>query len=380
MEDTDWGAVRALFPACQLWTHLNSAAFGPVPSTAVAAMNRHFADVGESASLNFMSWFDRLDSIRAKIGRLIGADAADIGFCPNAGTALSWFLNGIQWSRGDEVVAIDHEFPNNLYAPLLLDRVNVKFRPLPGPDGPIDPDFILDALGPNTKLVLMSSVNYSNGLRAPLESLGPELRSRDVLFCVDATQSVGVLQHDLHATPVDFLFAHAYKWMLSPPGTGFFYAPKSTRERMAPTVVSWRSHKGWRNHEELHHGRPEPTEEAMRYEGGVQSFPLLFALEASIDLILECGPRAIESRALGLASECRDIFRSHGMSLLSPRESGSESAIVTASSPGRDVVELCRALEKKRIAVSARKGNLRASLHFFNNRDDLHRLSDALAA
>ena len=68
------------------------------------------------------------------------------------------------------------------------------------------------------------------------------------------------------------------------------------------------------------------------------------------------------------------------MSLLSTGESGSESAIVTASSPSRDVVELCRALEKKRIAVSARKGNLRASLHFFNNRDDLQRLSDALAA
>lgn len=378
MKDPDWGAVRALFPACRLWTHLNSAAFGPVPSTSVAAMNRQLADADETAAVNFLSWFDRLDVIREKIARLIGADATDIGFCPNAGTALSWFLNGIRWKSGDEVIAIDHEFPNNLYAPVLLDRVNVRFRPLPAPNGPILPDLILDALGPRTRLVLLSSVNYSNGSRAPLEALGPELRRRGVLLCVDATQSVGVLRHDLQSTPVDFLFAHAYKWMLTPPGTGFFYAPKSTRNWLAPTVVSWRSHKDWRNHEQLHHGHPELPDEAAVYEGGVQSFALLFALEAAVDLMLECGTSAIERRALGLARDCREILRSRGMCLLSPDEAGAESAIVTASCPGRDAAALCRALEEKRIAVSARKGNLRVSLHFFNNRDDLQRLAEAL--
>ena len=380
MNEPDWGAVRALFPTCRLWTHLNSAAFGPVPSTAIEAMNRQLADAAETASADFQNWFDRLDIIRAKLARLIGADATDIGFCPNAGTALSWFLNGIPWKSGDEVIAIDHEFPNNLYAPLLLDRANVRFRPLPAPTGPILPDFILDALGPRTRLVLLSSVNYSNGSRAPLESLGPELRRRGVLLCVDATQSVGVLRHDLDSTAVDFLFAHAYKWMLCPPGTGFFYAPRATRDWLAPTVVSWRSHKGWRNHEQLHHGRPELPDEAAMYEGGVQSFALLYALEASVDLILGCGSDAIERRALGLARECREILRSHGMRLLSPGEAGSESAIVTASVPGRDVVALRRALEEQRIAVSARQGNLRVSPHFFNNRDDLQRLAEALDA
>lgn len=380
MKEPDWGAVRALFPACRRWTHLNSAAFGPVSSTSVAAMNRQLADAADTASSNFMDWFDRLDTIRAKIGRLVGADATDIGFCPNAGTALSWFLNGIRWNSGDEVIAIDHEFPNNLYAPLLLDRVNVGFRRLPAPNGPISPDLILDALGPRTRLVLLSSVNYSNGFRAPLESLGPELRRRGVLLCVDATQSVGVLRHDLHSTPVDFLFAHGYKWMLCPPGAGFFYAPKATRDWLAPTVVSWRSHKDWRNHEQLHHGRPELPDDASVYEGGVQSFALLFALEASVDLMLECGSDAIERRALGLARECREILRSRGMCLLSTDDAGSESAIVTASVPDGDAIALRRALEEKRIAVSARQGNLRVSLHFFNNLDDLRRLAGALDA
>ena len=379
MQEPDWGAVRALFPVFRRWAHLNTAAFGPMPSTAVRAMNEHFTSCDESASLHFLSWFDRLDSIRAKIALLIGAEVDDIGFCPNAGTALSWLLHGIHWKSGDEILAVDHEFPNNLYAPHLLDAKGVRFRPVPTPPGCFDPEFFLNELRPHTRLVVLSSVNYSNGMRAPLEALAPELRRRGVLLCVDATQSVGVLRHDVRAIPADFLIVHGYKWMLGPAGSGFFYAPAGTREWLAPTVVSWRSHKEWRNHAQLHHGRPELVGDAAMYEGGVQAFGLLFALEASLDLILECGPAAIEKRALRLARETRELLASHGARDVVTEGRADDSQIVTASIPGRDPAALCEALDERRVAVSARKGNLRVSLHFFNNREDLGRLSEALA-
>lgn len=380
MNDPDWSAVRALFPVLRKWAHLNSAAFGPMPSTAVRAIKEHFADRDETASMGFLAWFDRLDLIRAKIARLIGAKARDIGFCPNAGTALSWFLHGIDWRPGDEILALDHEFPNNLYAPLMLDAKGVRFRALPAPRAQFDPELIVDELGPRTRLVVISAVNYSNGLRAPLGALAPELRRRGVLLCVDGTQSVGVLCHDVRRTPADFLVVHGYKWMLGPPGAGFFHAPPETRAWLPPSVVSWRSHRNWRDHERLHHGRPVLPDEAAMYEGGVQAFSLLFALEASLDLILECGPDAIERRSLGLARECRAILRCQGgAGHLSP-DDPCDSPIVTASFPGVDAAALREKLERRRVAVAARQGNLRVSLHFFNNRDDLQRLAGALAA
>ena len=379
MRNPDWNAVRALFPVFRNWAHLNTATCGPMPSTAVRAMTEHFATRVESGSFRFLTCFDRLDLIRSKLARLIGAEADDIGFCPNAGTALSWLLHGIRWKEGDEILALDHEFPNNLYAPLLLDAKGVRFRPVPSPSGPFDSDYLLDALGSRTRLVILSSVNYSNGMRAPLTDLAPELRRRGVLLCVDATQSVGVLCHDVRTAPADFLFVHGYKWMLGPAGSGFFYAPSETRKWLAPTVVSWRSHKEWRNHAQLHHGRPELVGDAAMYEGGVQAFGLLFALEASLDLILECGPAAIEKRALRLARETRELLASHGARDVVTEGRADDSQIVTASIPGRDPAALCEALDERRVAVSARKGNLRVSLHFFNNREDLGRLSEALA-
>ena len=380
MNGTDWESVRSQFPALKEWAHLNSAAFGPSPTAAVRAMTEFCADRDEGASLDFLGWFDRLDRVRGKIGRLIGADADDIAFCPNAATALSWLLHGIDWKTGDEILALDHEFPNNQYAPRLLDARGAVFRSLAAPAGRFEPELVLDALGPRTRLVVLSSVNYSNGLRAPLAELSPELRRRGVLLCVDATQSVGVLRHDLRAVPVDYLFAHGYKWLMTPPGIGFAYVPRETRAWLAPTVVSWRSHRDWRRFERLHHGRPELPSEAAVYEGGVQSFALAFALEACVDLILECGPEAVERRVLGMARRTAEILRSVGGVTQAAHSGSCDSPIVTASFPGLDSERMRESLVSRRVAVSARKGNLRVSPHLFNNDADLERLAGALAA
>ncbi len=378
MANVDWERCRQMFPVFEHWTHLNTAAFGPMPSTAVEAMTSHFRNRNLTAGQDFQEWFDRLDGIRAKIGRLIGCGPEDIGFCPNAGTALSWLLNGIPWREGDEVLAMAHEFPNNLYAPMLLDSKGVRFRPLDPPGGALAPEAILDQVTNRTRLVVLSSVNYSDGVRAPLDDIAPELRRRGVLLCIDGTQSVGVLRHDLRSTPVDFLLVHGYKWMLGPAGSGFFYAPDSTREWLRPTVVSWRSHYAWRDHESLHHGRPELPKSTQMYEGGVQPFSVLFGLEASLDLILECGPEPIESRALHLADQCRDMLRGHG-AVAADLTGAARSSIVSARIPGRDTVALRKSLDQRRVAVSAREGNLRVALHFFNNADDLERLSEGVA-
>lgn len=380
MHEPDWADLRELFPVLKSWAHLNSAAFGPIPSTGVQAISDHFRARDESAALDFPRWFDRLDRIRGKLARLVGAGADDIAFCPSAGAGLAWFLQGIDWQAGDEVIGFQHEFPNNQYAPSLLDSKGVRFRALPTPAGALEPDQILDAIGPRARLVLLSSVNYSNGLRAPLAALGPELRRRGVLLCVDATQTVGALSLDLGSTPVDFLVAHGYKWLMAPAGAGFAYVPAATRAWLAPSVVSWRSHRDWRDFESLHHGRPVLPDGASVYEGGVQAFAPLFALEASLDLILGCGQESIERRVLGLARQCREILTAHGGVLSSGADGNGGSQIVTAAFRQRDSASLRRRLEDARVVVSVRQGNLRVSPHFFNNAADLDRLDRALAS
>ena len=52
----------------------------------------------EFACGDFLAWFDDMDRLRGKLGRLVGAQADDIAFAPNAATPLSLLLNGLDWA------------------------------------------------------------------------------------------------------------------------------------------------------------------------------------------------------------------------------------------------------------------------------------------
>lgn len=363
----DWQSVRAQFPALARWTFLNTATFGQLSRVSVDAMSRHLARRDETACVDFLDWFDDMDRLREKIAKLISCSADDIGFVPNASTGLSIFLGGIDWQVGDEVLTIRGEFPNNTYAASLLDRLGVKLVEADGWG-----DFYC-SITSRTCVAVLSTVNYTTGLALPLRELSTELRARGVLLYLDGTQSVGALRFNAQEVHPDFLSVDAYKWLLSPNGAGFVYVPAPVRQWLRPNIVGWRSHRDWRNVEGLHHGSPELPEAAERYEGGMIPFPSLYAMEASVDLMLELGTETIERRVLELAAKMREMLRRHGAEA---EDRG--SPIVAARFPNRDASRLAALLKEQGILVAARHGNLRVSPHFYNNESDIERLEEAL--
>ena len=137
--------------------------------------------------------------------------------------------------------------------------------------------------------------------------------------------------------------------------------------------VGWRSHKTWRNVDNLHHGAPEFSSTAEKYEGGGLPFALLYAMEQSVQMMLETGPDLIEQRVLQLAESVRDRLREMGAEAA---DNGSQ--IVAAKFPGRDPSDLARELKKRNVNVAARHGFLRISPHFYNDNNDLEQLCEAI--
>ena len=364
----DWPAVRREFPALEHWTYLNTATFGQLPRRATEAVARHFAHRDELACWDFLEWYDDADRLRAKIGRLIGCSPGDIAFVPNASTALGLLLAGLDWQSGDRVLTLEHEFPNNLYATGLLERFGVEMIATPW-------ERFYESVNARTRLVVLSSVNYNTGFAPPLAELADFLRARGILLFIDGTQSLGALRFDVRQIQPDMFAVHGYKWLLSPNGAGFFYIAPQLRERLQPNVVGWRSHRDWRNVDNLHHGAPQFPSTAEKYEGGAVSFALLCAMEASVDLILEIGGEAIEQRVLELAATARGMLRELGASV-----ADNASPIVGARFENRDVSALARALKEQRVLVAARRGHLRVSPHLYNNEQDLEVLQRELRA
>ena len=182
----DWAAVRAQFPALSKWTCLNTATFGQLSRASSEAVARHFAQRDEFASADFLDWYADMERIRAKCATLVGAQADDVAFVTTASQALATLTSGLDWNDGDHVLTIEHEFPNQLYAPRVREVPWERLR---------------ESVDAHTRVVAISDVNYASGFRPPLKELCDFLHSRGVILYIDGTQSVGALRFDVRETP-----------------------------------------------------------------------------------------------------------------------------------------------------------------------------------
>lgn len=360
----DWERLREEFPSLERWTYLNTATFGQTPQRAVRAMMAHLEHRDELACTDFLDWFTDHDRLRGKIARLIHCTADEIAYAPNAAAGLSLLMNGLEWNEGDEIVTLAGEFPNQIYAPAArgVKLIETEWKGFQ------------DALSPRTRMIALSTVNYTNGFRPPLDEVAAAARSTGALLYLDGTQSVGALRFDWQAIQPDLFAVNTYKWMLTPNGVAFLAVHPRLRAKLPPLAVGWRSHHDWRNVNHLHHGPPVFKESAEKYEGGMLPSSLLYALESIVDLMLELGPVAIEGRVMELAVGMAKILRRRGGVI---QHEG--SPILAARFEGRDAGQLALALKERGVLASARHNNLRVSTHFYNNERDLDRLDSVLA-
>jgi selenocysteine lyase/cysteine desulfurase len=360
----DWTAVRSQFPSLSEWTYLDSATYGQVPRRGVEAVCEHFARRDRTASSDYLEWFDDADRLRGLIGELINCFPEDIAFASSTSQALAVLLNGVPWRAGDRIITLENDFPNNLYAPAMLKGVEFVQAHW---------DRFYESVNDRTRLVLMSSANYSTGFRPPLEEISRFLRERGVLFYVDGTQSVGARRFDVQRVRPSMLAVHGYKWLLCPTGAAFFYVDPELRGLLVPHVVGWRSDKGWRSVNTLNQGAPEFKDSAERYEGGMIPFALLCAMEASVSMLLEIGPHRVESRVLEMARRIVAIAREFGGVVAHP-----DSHIIAARFDSVDAGIIANRLKENRVVVSARHGHVRVSAHFYNDEPDLARFRTEL--
>lgn len=359
----NWSNIRAEFPALRNWTWLNTATFGQMPTRTRNAMDAHLARRDELACADFLDWFDDMDELRGLIAQLIHCDGADIAFAMNACYALSLLLGGVDWRAGDRIVTLRDEFPNQYYfAASLADR-GVEF---------METDRI-ESLPDRTRAVLVSTVNYSNGYRPEVARISQLAHAAGALLYVDGTQSIGALTFDVRDVNPDMLAVDGYKWLLCPNGATFFYVSPELRPKLRPSVIGWRSDRGWRSVDELHHGTPNMPDAAERYEGGMLNFPSLYGMRESVRMMLEIGPDRVEQRVLELAGLAADILRRSGAAIVNENTN-----VLAAHWPDRDASALARSLRAERIIVAARHGNLRVSPHFYNTEEELEGLEAAL--
>jgi len=225
-----------------------------------------------------------------------------------------------------------------------------------------------------TKVIAVSYVQWTTGLRMDLESIGEFCEERGIYFVVDAIQGLGALPFDVGRFGVDFMSAGSYKYLLGPLGVGCFYCRKEVLTDVWPSRVG---HRNVVDDMTLDY-KLDLWPSAKRFEAGGMNYLGLHGLDASLDIIEEAGVENIERHVLRLTDLLIEKLQERGYrvtSSLLPRE---RSGIVSFVHQRHDSEELLGRLSEAKIITSLRDGAIRASAHLYNNEEDIERLVEAL--
>lgn len=373
----DPAAARSLFPLSEHYIFMNHAGVAPMSERARAAIETVVGQLSERPYPEGMG--ERMaDALRASIGELVGADGDTIGIVRSTSHGLSLLAQGLSWRPGDNVVGARGEYPANVYPWMALAERGVEFRMAQLAGGRVTPESVLALVDDRTRVVALSHVEFWNGYRVDLEAIGSELDRRGVIFAVDAIQSVGTLRLDLSHLPVDFLAAGASKWLLGPVGIGFAYCRPELLQRLRPVLVGIGTVR--RDHEYFDYDY-DPRDTAHRFEESICSVLDMAAFQASVDLILEVGPSAIEDHVLGLARLLAAGLAARGYSLVEPwpRRDEESSGIVSFRKPGAPAAEIMRDLNAARVVARQHADFVRLSPHFYNTEEEVERVLNVLA-
>jgi cysteine desulfurase/selenocysteine lyase len=374
MDNKFFEAYRREFPVTGTYIFLDHAGVAPMSLRVKTAIETLLAESTEDGAFYYPAWAQRVVEIRQACARLINAGPDEIAFVKSTSHGLSIVAQGLDWRPGDNVLIYEKEFPSNIYPWLNLRSRGVEVRTIPSRDGRIamhDIELLMDA---RTRLLAISSVQYSNGFRIDLTKVGALCREKRVLFCVDAIQSLGLIPMAVRDCQIDFLSADAHKWLLGPEGIGIFYCRKELAEQLSPPLIGWKSVQN-----EFEFDRTELLlkTNALRFEEGSMNLMGIIGLGAALDLLFEVGIEHVEQRVLDLGDLIIQEALKRGYRVQTPGGRHERGGNITFSGDF-DPAAMQDALREQRIMVSARGGGIRASPHFYNTGEDIAGLFSAM--
>jgi cysteine desulfurase/selenocysteine lyase len=364
----NWDDIRKQFPVTENSTYLNSAAAGPLSRATMAAATEYYLQMRDDGDIHWDEWLQKREEVRRKVAAFINAEPDEIALTTNTSSGMNVIIDALE-THG-EVISCDLEFPVSTL-PWMNRRIPVHLVKSVG--GAVAIEDIREAMNVRTGVICMSHVQYSTGFRVDLQELG-SIKAGHALV-VNAAQSAGAFEIDVKRMKIDALCATGHKWMLSGYGSGFVYVSRELLAQTKPRAIGWLSVEdpyADRNNEiHLRH------DAAARTELGCPHFAGMFALGASVDLIVSLGIRNIEERALSLNRFLTQRLSQIGWNVLSPLvEEGMRSAetLVEANDPAGVVAKLAQ----QKIIVTKKPQGIRVATHFFNNENDIERLIEAL--
>lgn len=381
--------LRDEIPVLQNLTYMNTGWSGPPPRRAVEAMQQRVAleaEQGPTTPGVYESGREIQEEARRVAARLLGADMDETLVTRNTTEGLNIVLSGLDWKEGDEIVTCNLEH-GSVLAPSwhIAHRYGANVRVVN-----LDPhdshDTIVGkfaaALTARTRLIFVSHIEYSTGLRMPVAELCRLAHANDAEIMLDGAQTGGHIALDMHRDGFDYYSIPGQKWVLGYEGVGALYIRRELIEQVHP------AHTGGRAViQDGAAGEPGSyrlnTASMDKFLGGSGSVPLQAAFVAAAHFIEGVGMAEIEARNVSLAARFKaQLAEISAVNVLSPSGDAASAGLVSFAVAGHSADSVvARIWQDHRIVVRQvhYPESIRASLHFFNTEEEVDRLARAVA-
>ena len=379
----DVAKIRSQIPVCRNITYLNTGWSGPSPQSVIDAIQARVEyEATEGPTSKPVREFVQVieDDTRQAVADLLNVAPDELCLTQNTTEGLNIVMAGFPWQEGDEIITFDIEHLSVMIPCLYAERqhgVKVRVVELGTND---DWDTILNKiesqLTARTRMIAFSHIQFSCGLRMPLEGIRSLTKDRGIYMLVDGAQTPGHIALDLAGYDVDFYATPGHKWMLGPEGTGALFIKREHIEMIDPSYVG--------------HSAVDPEKKPLEFDlSGMSKFnvsttstALIAGYRAAVGFISDAGPADIEARTVTLSSYLKSkLLARNGFEVLSPLEGPGVCGLTSFRAAGANYQEIVDRLWGDHRIVARPVGGVecvRVASDFFNTEEELDRLLDAL--
>ncbi len=400
----DWESVRRQFNLSR--QHINFASFfiASHPKPVRDAIERLRRQVDEDPFLTVdygMFGTDKQNMqrpVREAAARYLGGKPEEICLTSNTTTGLALIYHGLSLRPGDEVLTTTHDhYAHHESVRLATMRAGASMRKIPlyHPQEAISIEQIVarlrDAIVPNTRVVGVTWVHSSSGLRLPVRVIADAIAEINqkrtdknrILLVVDGVHGLGAVDDTVAEIGADFFASGTHKWLFAPRGTGLIWAKEENWARLTPLIPTF---SGREPYEAWIRGQaPKGSVKAdWITPGGFLAYEHQWAMPAAFTFHQQIGRKRIAKRIQSLNGHIKqELAKISGIMVYTPKDPSLSAGIVSFSVQGKKNEEVINYLLQRNILASISpysNAYLRLAAGIMNTHEEIDSVLKALRA
>lgn len=375
-------------------TYLDNGASAQKPQVVIDAVTKAYAEeyANVHRGLHYLSNLatEKYEGVRGIIAKFL--NAADEGHIVlNSGTTEGINLVAYSWAMprmeaGDEIILSVMEHHANIVPwHFLRERQGVVLKWVDTEaDGSLDPQKVLDAITPKTKLIAITQCSNVLGTVVDVKSITSGAHNKGVPVLVDGSQGAVHMPVDVQDLGCDFYAVTGHK-LYGPSGSGAIYIRPERMAEMRPFIGGGDMIKEVSKDQVIYNDPP------MKFEAGTPGIVQTIGFGVALDYMMNVGMAEIAAHEADLRDYAAERFK--GLNWLNiqghaPGKAAIFSLTLEGAAHAHDISTI---LDKKGVAVRAGHhcagplmdhlgvtATCRASFGMYNTREEVDRLVEAL--